>query len=81
MDSFQQSGLKTSSQTCRKADIHLIGHACTTPGGEFLVKGASGISFTLESAMMKDIEPLRSSFSRTAEAGEYARWGGIDTRE
>jgi hypothetical protein len=38
-------------------------------------------SSTLARAMMKDIEPLRSSLSRMADAGEYEREGGVETRD
>jgi hypothetical protein len=31
--------------------------------------------------MMKDIEPLRISLSRTADAGEYKREGGVETQD
>jgi hypothetical protein len=31
--------------------------------------------------MMKEMEPLRSSLSRMADAGEYEREGGVETRD
>ncbi len=36
---------------------------------------------SLQRAIPKDIEPLKISLRRTAEAGEYDWEGGVETRE
>jgi hypothetical protein len=41
----------------------------------------SAFSFTRVRAITNDIEPLRISQRRTAEAGEYASAEGVETRE
>jgi hypothetical protein len=43
--------------------------------------GGKSASPALHSAIKKDIEPFKISPKRTAEAGEYDRWGGVETRE
>lgn len=70
MDNFQQSELKISLQTWRKDAMK-----------DFRDEMCKSDSYSLQSAMTKDIEPLRISPSKTAAAGEYARCGGVDTRE
>lgn len=71
MDNFQQSALNTS--------LHTLLNATHTPTK--LRPAASDEFNTLTSATTNDIDPLRSSFKRTAVAGEYASEAGIDTRE
>ena len=41
----------------------------------------SGFDDNLQRAIPKDIEPFRISLRRTADAGEYAWEGGVETRE
>jgi hypothetical protein len=81
MESFQQSGLNISLHTCRNGDVHGKGNDETTPKKDRRDQGTSTTSFTLVRAMMKDIEPLRSSLSRMADTGEYEREGGVETRD
>lgn len=65
MESFQQSGLKTSLANLRRR----------VPSG-----GATEASIRLK-AMEREISPLKISLRRTAVPAEYARPGGVDTRE
>lgn len=51
------------------------------PQKDFRRQGVSVTSRTLESAMRNDIEPLRSSFKSTADAGEYESAGDVETRD
>ena len=81
MESFQQSGLNISPQTVQKGAVHGHGRHRIVPRIDLRCQDVSATSGTLERAMRNEIEPLRSSFRSTAEAGEYDSAGGVETRD
>lgn len=94
MDSFQQSGLMISRRSFVNLRVHI---ATSKVGAGVVVKevdrlrdligGVAGsrtadpFSSTRDKAIRKDIEPLRSSTARTADAAEYFSEGATETRE
>lgn len=81
MESFQQSGLNISLHRWRNGGVHGHGSVAMVSTKDSSDHGTSATDFTRARAMTKDIEPLRSSLSITADAGEYASEGGVETRE
>jgi hypothetical protein len=78
MESFQQSGLKTSlpnREHRRKKRRGLHGAPAFAECAE------SRDESTLANAIASEMEPFRSSLTRTAAAAEYASEEGRETRE
>jgi len=68
MESFHASGLKTSAYRSVKAVNHSEGN-WVTDGRRWVNRGCENTG-ERQNAIMKEIDPLRSSFSNTAVAGE-----------
>lgn len=86
MDNFQQSDLKTSFPTILHRSRNTLGLsgelAKWFESGEGRTKVCGDeVGRTRANAMSSEMRPLRSSVARTADAAEYAREGGIETRE
>ena len=80
MESLRQSGAKISEQSWRKRENHENDGG--GPTGDRRERGEEGAGRVVRvKAMKKEIEPLMSSLSNTAVAGEYAFDAGVDTRE
>lgn len=86
IDSFQQSALKTSFQRrLMRADTkrgvnHGVGYDVVWEMSLYDAWGSDGSSMR-EKAINREMPPLSSSFIKTAVAAEYAREGGVETRE
>jgi len=85
MDNFQQSGRKTSFPRIlhrSKKTLGLRGELARRPeSGEGRKACCEEFGRTRINAISSDMRPFRSSVARTADAAEYARDGGIETRE
>jgi hypothetical protein len=86
MDNFQQSGRKTSFPRILHRSRNTLGLrgelARRLESGEGRTKACcEEFGRTRINAISSDMRPLRSSVARTADAAEYARDGGIETRE
>ena len=77
IESFQQSGLKIS--------LHNLCSRATTPllpaGSDACVRSYMEPTSVRINAMASEINPLKSSFIRTAVAAEYVRDEEAETRE
>lgn len=81
MESFRQSGEKISELSWyRRAKND--GEEAGMPIIDFREVGLMGVSLDVRmKAMIKEIDPLQSSLSKTAAAGEYAFESGVETLE
>ena len=85
IESFQQSGLKTSRPsffTRSKSDEgreRKVGWVVSVAKDMGIAMG--GVTSMRQNANTSEMRPLRISFISTAVAAEYAREGGIDTLE
>lgn len=81
IESFQQSGLKTSLPNVRIREKNIRGNAVLGVRVPYDVSVRGALRSMRLNAMAREMEPLSNSLSRTAVAAEYVPDGGVETRE